>query len=120
MPAYISSLRIIKFTCAKLRISSSQLSWTYCLFLLLSGKYYFVSLKTLCILLHYRKFQIKIMISIIRDSELMSCDLRGKMFWTAFLTAFSFDIAALYDILEYVGFMSFSFYNRTVFIYESW
>ena len=46
MPAYISSLRIIKFTCAKLRISSSQLSWTYCLFLLLLGKYYFVSLKT--------------------------------------------------------------------------
>ena len=70
-------------------------------------------------MLHYRKLQIKIIISIITYSEFMSCDLRGKMLGKAFLAAFSLDIAALYELSGYVGFMSFSFYNRTVFIYES-
>jgi hypothetical protein len=46
-------------------------------------------------LLLYRKLQIQIIISIITYSELMSCDLRGKIFCTAFLAAFSLDIAAL-------------------------
>ena len=114
MTTYISSINIIEFTCSKLWISSSLLSWTFYFYffkeniIVLSvllryadSDYSFgickryASLRTQCILLHYRKLQIKIIMSIITYSEFIYSGLRGKMFWTTFLAAFSLDIAAL-------------------------